>query len=127
MKRLRTHPEKGSRAYRQLWRIVDGAVADAFLQHPDYLTPRRRRAAQNSVTKRVVGGVLGWASQEAQGRSALVAAADKASPVVARRRARRPLSAPEGRAEYAVSPDALLNASGVSFTPTLGEHNHGPS
>ena len=65
--RVRTKPPKGGSAYRQLWRIVDGAVADAFRNHPGYLVPRARRAAQNSVTKRVVGAVLGFAAQAAKG------------------------------------------------------------
>ena len=71
MKRpIRTKPPKALDAYQKLWRIVDGCVADAFDMHPDYLAPNRRRTAQMSVVKRVVGGVLGFALQEvAKGRS----------------------------------------------------------
>lgn len=61
-----------SHAYRQLWRVVDGAVNDAFNNHPDYagqFGPRRLKTIRNSVTKRVVGSVLGYAEQSAQGRS----------------------------------------------------------
>ena len=61
-------PDKG-RAYRQLWRVVDGAVRDALDHHPDYLTPKGRRNARESVTKRVTGQVLSYATQVAEGRS----------------------------------------------------------
>lgn len=71
--RIRTVPPKVSRAYRQLWRVVDGAVADAFAQHPDYLSAKGARAARASVVKRVVGAVLGFAEQSAEGRSAVAA------------------------------------------------------
>lgn len=58
-----------SKAYSELWRIVDGAVADAFKCHPDYLTPKGHRSARTSVTKRVTGTVLGFAEQSARGRA----------------------------------------------------------
>ena len=57
---------KDARAYRQLWRVVDGAVADAFHHHPDYLTKSGHRSAQNSITKRVTGAVIGFAAQAAR-------------------------------------------------------------
>lgn len=61
------HPDPGP--YRQLWRLVDGAVADAFKCHPDYLTAKGHILdnARRSVTKRVVGAVLGYAGQAARG------------------------------------------------------------
>ena len=59
MKRLRA--PKGDRAYRQLWRVVDGAVRDAFAMHPDYLNRANERAARESICKRVTGAVLGYA------------------------------------------------------------------
>lgn len=67
----RTRPPKGNQQYRQLWRVVDGAVMDAFRMHPDYLTSAGLRSAQKSVVKRVVGAVLGYAAQAAEGRSGL--------------------------------------------------------
>jgi hypothetical protein len=75
--RRHTKCPKGFLAYRQLWRIVDGAVADALSAHPDYLTPKGQRSAQLSITKRVTGAVLGFAAEAA--RAGLVAspAADK--------------------------------------------------
>ncbi len=80
MKRLR--PEKSTPFYRQLWRVVDGAVADAFQNHPDYLTQRGAKLARRSIAKRVVGAVLGYAEQSVQGRSGLSPAADRGDGVV---------------------------------------------
>ena len=78
-RRRRAGPPPGKpAAYRQLWRIVDGAVRDTFEQHPEYLTPAGRRQAQRSVVKRVTGQVLGYAVQTAQARSAASAARDTA-------------------------------------------------
>ena len=53
--------------YRQLWRIVEGAVNDAFKNHPDYLTPKGRRNARSSIVKRVTGTVLSFAVEAARG------------------------------------------------------------
>lgn len=58
-----------SAAYRQLWRVVDGAVFDALYTHQDYLTPKGLRSARTSINKRVVGAVLGFAEQSARGRT----------------------------------------------------------
>lgn len=44
--------------YHKIWRVVDGAVSDAFYNHPDYLTEKGRRAARMSIVKRVTGEVL---------------------------------------------------------------------
>jgi len=59
----RTAPPKRGLAYEQLWRVVDGAVADAFLMHPEYLTKAGERTARQSINKRVVGAVLSFAGQ----------------------------------------------------------------
>lgn len=59
-------------AYRQIWRLVDGAVRDAFSCHPEFLTDRGRRNAAGSVTKRVTGTLHGYATQVARGRSETV-------------------------------------------------------
>jgi hypothetical protein len=67
-------PPKPGRHYRQLWRIVDGAVRDTLLQHPDYVTPKGKRSLRMSINKRVTGAVLGYAEQSARGRSGAVAA-----------------------------------------------------
>ncbi len=72
--------DEKSRAYRQLWRVVDGAVFDALYTHSDYLTDKGRRSARMSINKRVVGAVLGFAEQSAKGRSGAMPAADRVSP-----------------------------------------------
>lgn len=75
MRRKKTYPQKGGPDYHQLWRIVDGAVADAFAMHPDYLSLKGqslRGGAQQSITKRVVGAIMGYTGQASvQGRSGL--------------------------------------------------------
>lgn len=76
----RNYVAERSRAYRQLWRVVDGAVFDALYSHQDYLTDKGRRSARESINKRVVGAVLGYAL-EAKGRSALSAAVERGGPV----------------------------------------------
>ncbi len=61
-RRIKQQIQKTDNAYRQLWRIVDGAVADAFLAHPDYLSnSAHERTVRASLNKRVVGAVLGYA------------------------------------------------------------------
>lgn len=71
--RTKLKPLKKGKLYRQLWRLVDGAVRDCFDKHPDYLTGKghARARARNSVNKRVVGSILGYTEQVArvQGRS----------------------------------------------------------
>jgi hypothetical protein len=56
---------------RQIWRVVDGAVRDAFDHHPDYLTTKGSRAAcaRRSINKRVTGAILSYLEQSKQGRS----------------------------------------------------------
>lgn len=49
--------------HKKLWRMVEGAVADAFNSHPDYLTARGQRHAIESITKRVVGSLVGNANE----------------------------------------------------------------
>ena len=64
-------PRKGDSLYRQLWRVVDGAIMDALKQHPDYLTDkgRRDRAARISIAKRVTGAIMGYTEQSVRSRS----------------------------------------------------------
>ena len=47
----------------RLWRLVEGAVVDAIQSHPDYLTPKGERNAARSITKRVVGQIVGQAKE----------------------------------------------------------------
>lgn len=46
-----------------LFRLVRGAVRDAFKSHPEYLTDQGRSSAVSSVTKRVVGQIVGRATE----------------------------------------------------------------
>lgn len=55
--------------YLRLWRIVDGAVRDAFANHPDYLA-RPEVLVRRSVVKRVTGQLYGFAGKPARGRPA---------------------------------------------------------
>ena len=43
----------------RLWRLVEGAVVDAMQQHPDYFTAAGLHDAVQSITKRVVGSIVG--------------------------------------------------------------------
>lgn len=51
------------RDHQRLWRLVEGGVLDAFKSHPDYLTAKGQSSAIQSVTKRVVGQLVGYAKQ----------------------------------------------------------------
>lgn len=67
--------------YHQLWSVVDGSVADALKQHPDYLTPKGIRSARTSIVKRVTGTVLSFAVNAAKGR-VVPAETSEATPLV---------------------------------------------
>ena len=67
--RMEKMPGGNKAIYRALWFIVDGAVRDAFANHPEYLTAAGRQSATNSITKRVTGSLMGFATQVARGRS----------------------------------------------------------
>lgn len=68
-------------AHAQLRRVVSGAVEDAFKMHPDYLTPKGRHSAKESVVKRVSGTVLSFAVQAAKGQRELALKADQPNQV----------------------------------------------
>lgn len=78
MKSRRLPPAKrSSPAYRQVWRLVDGAVRDALHCHPEYLAPGvNPRVVRNSINKRVTGALMGYAEQSAEGRSGQAPAAE---------------------------------------------------
>lgn len=58
-------------AYLQLWKVVDGAVRDAFANHPEYLSATAlEHVVRQSVVKRVTGQIMGFAGQPARGRPA---------------------------------------------------------
>lgn len=56
-------------AYRQVWRLADGAVRDCFANHPEYLTAKGKMHARLSLVKRVAGTFHGYATQVAWGGS----------------------------------------------------------
>lgn len=66
-KKKRTRPQGSSRYYAQLWRVVDGAVADAFHNHPNYLATHEKNV-RASINKRVVGALMGFVEQSTRGR-----------------------------------------------------------
>lgn len=74
----RTRIPKGDSRYRQIWRVVDGAVADALKMHPDYLTSKGSWAARESIVKRVTGAITGYEAQASRGRSVEETAAETA-------------------------------------------------
>lgn len=53
----------------QVWKIVDGAVMDAFTNHPDYLTHKgsKGHTARRSIAKRVTGSVMSFLEQSKRG------------------------------------------------------------
>ena len=53
--------------HQRLWRMVEGAVLDAFKSHPDYLTDIGAPVAVESITKRVVGTLVGHANETRKG------------------------------------------------------------
>lgn len=55
--RTKAPSQKDAKLYQRLWVVIDGAVADAFNQHPEYLA-RKRYTVQQSVVKRVTGAVM---------------------------------------------------------------------
>lgn len=60
MKRIKPPKGKPHDDYWRVFRIVEGAVRDAFINHPEYLTEKGRRNAVLSITKRATGSILGW-------------------------------------------------------------------
>ena len=52
-----------AKEHRLLWRIVEGAVTDALLSHPEYLTGKGSQCAVQSITKLVVGQLVGHATE----------------------------------------------------------------
>lgn len=52
-------PPKNDPEYVWLWNVVDAAVRDALANHPEYVVERMQPYVRMSVTKRVVGRILG--------------------------------------------------------------------
>ncbi|MGF3025592.1 hypothetical protein ACQVP2_22540 [Methylobacterium aquaticum] len=80
MRRLRSE-KPDAPGYRQIWRMVDGAVRQALDAHPEYLAPEARvRTVCNSIVKRVTGAIHGHAAQAARVRSEASSPADAMGP-----------------------------------------------
>lgn len=60
LRKKRPQKELPHSMYHKIWRIVDGAVKDALYHHPDYLTPKGRVSARESIVKRATGAVKGF-------------------------------------------------------------------
>lgn len=83
----------GAAEYRQLWRVVEGAVLDTIKTHPEYFTEiGATRKCVGSITKRVVGQMAG-AANEARKRGG-----DSVRPYQAGPKERASQSSPAGRA-----------------------------
>jgi hypothetical protein len=93
-----------STAYQELWGVVDGAVVDAFNNHPDYLTPKGQKSARSSVVKRVTGTVLSFAAQAARGRG--LSTAETPTAIA---------SSAAGEGAYHVLPDPHCRIGRVTF------------
>ncbi len=57
-RRVKPPPQKTDSEYKRLWKIIDGAVADSFFHHKDYLNPQvSPKVVRNSINKRVTGAI----------------------------------------------------------------------
>lgn len=82
MKRLPFPYKKDDPTYRQIWRVVDGALRDAFSEHPDYIehvNPRRRDHIRASVVKRVTGQVHGYMAEKGRSTSRVAVESEAAA------------------------------------------------
>ena len=62
--RIRNQPTRG--LYREIWKVVDGAIRSTFHHHPEYLSGDNSSEAlelkiRNSITKRVTGALTSYA------------------------------------------------------------------
>lgn len=73
-RRIKVPKDKcGSRVYRSLHRIVDGAVSQCFLAHPEYIASGiREDVVRASIEKRVVGAIIGFLGESQKLRSTAV-------------------------------------------------------
>ena len=66
----KTLPAKEGVVYRQVWRLVDGAIRETFAAHQDYLpNGKSEKRIRNSLSKRIVGKFMGYISQVPRGSS----------------------------------------------------------
>ena len=74
-RRKRLMPPKSGGDYTQIWRVIDGAVLDAFKHHPEYISQGRMKAARESIVKRATGAMTAYLVRTKQGRSGFSPAA----------------------------------------------------
>lgn len=98
--------------HRKLWRMVEGAVYDALRAHPDYLTDRGAKLAASSITKRVVGQLVGHAI-EARKRRPFGAYTEERDRGITAHGLSGASSLPSGKTEGAPAA-RYFNAAGVS-------------
>jgi len=60
---------KDDKEYRQIWKLVEGAVNDTIHCHPDYFRTNRTSSLRQSLSKRVAGTIRSYLAQS-QGGSA---------------------------------------------------------
>ena len=69
-KRAKVPLQKPRGRYVQIWRIVDGAVADCILHHREYFGSNQQVGdARRSIVKRVTGSIIGYLEQSRRGAS----------------------------------------------------------
>lgn len=110
------YPDKqDDKLYRQLWRVIDGAVADAFAMHPEYLAVQQnRKTVRQSIVKRVTGAMRGYVGRPAQGRSG-----ESPATVMDGSRSREPFDGPMTRPS--VSCGSYDTRQGFALTDPSGE------
>jgi hypothetical protein len=67
----RVKPCKQGKEFRQIWRIVDGALRDTLAKHPEYISEKKiaYQGFRISLIKRITGAIVGHAAQAARYRS----------------------------------------------------------
>jgi len=63
MSRIQIRKKGKSHDYRQLWRVIDGALACALKHHPDYIRVGERKA-RDALVKRITGAVNGYLAEK---------------------------------------------------------------
>lgn len=125
----RIRPVRRGDAYGQLWRLVDGALADTLAQHPEWVVQGYEQRLRRSAAKRITGQILAWARERAraesspagEGRSGPGPAADtRPGAGNPRGPAEGTLPSDAGAAESAVAPAQGGIADADNFAPKSG-------
>lgn len=71
-KRRPLKPVKEGSPYEELWKLMDGAVRDAFDKHPEYL-PNKKRGTEYtirmSIVKRATGAAMSFVERSTKSRT----------------------------------------------------------